>query len=51
MDRSFLYQFSLGKYGVNIMNHPFTRTADIVHVHWAQFGFLSTQGMAKALPA
>ena len=36
-----IFLFSSARYGQNISNHPSLLTADIIHIHWINQGFLS----------
>lgn len=36
-----LFKFSLANTGVSISNHSLIQSADIIHIHWTQQGFLS----------
>lgn len=37
--------FSSGTYGVQALKHPFIKRADIVHLHWINDNFISTEGL------
>ncbi len=39
--------FSQAKIGINIQNHSLIRQADIIHLHWINFGFLSLNSLEK----
>lgn len=43
------FSFSMGKYGVDISNHPLVKDADIIHIHWINQGFLSVQSIQKLI--
>jgi glycosyltransferase involved in cell wall biosynthesis len=43
------FAFSHGKTGINILNEPLIRSADIVHLHWVNKGFVSLHGIDKLL--
>ena len=38
--------FSPGFYGVNLKAHPFFEWADIIHIHWANYGFVNIGDIA-----
>jgi glycosyltransferase involved in cell wall biosynthesis len=40
-DKSIRFLFNPGVFGSDISKHPLIRQADIVHLHWVNFGFLS----------
>lgn len=44
---AWLFKFSPGIYGVNITKHPKFLEADVVHLHWVNFGFLSIRQIGK----
>ncbi|OJJ23690.1 hypothetical protein BKI52_04885 [marine bacterium AO1-C] len=46
-DRSVQYAFSPANLGVDISKHPIVQTADIIHLHWTSFGFLSLKSLNK----
>ncbi len=46
-DREYLYQYSNGRPGLPLHLHPKVRSADIVHLHWINFGLLSIKGISK----
>jgi glycosyltransferase involved in cell wall biosynthesis len=48
-DSTVRYKFSPAKFGVNLYNHPLVKAADIVHLHWVNFGFLSLSGVRSLL--
>jgi len=39
--------FSLSWFGRNIAKHPSLKTADIIHIHWINHGFLRPKDLAK----
>lgn len=41
------FLFNRGIVGVDISSHPAVREADIIHLHWITFGFLSTHSLKK----
>ncbi len=41
------FAFSPGKVGANISAHPLVQSADLLHLHWINFGFLSIKSIAK----
>ncbi|WP_460964363.1 glycosyltransferase family 4 protein [Spirosoma litoris] len=44
-DVSIRFQFSPAKFGANLNFHPAIQQADILHLHWINFGFLSLNGL------
>ncbi|WP_421877811.1 glycosyltransferase [Marinoscillum sp.] len=38
-----LYRFSTGVTGPNLLNNPMIQKADVIHLHWISFGFLTIQ--------
>ncbi len=45
--QKYLYKFSSSAYGINILNSTLVKEADIIHLHWVNFGFLSIESIAK----
>lgn len=43
----YLYKFSSSSFGVNILQNPLIQEADIIHLHWVNFGFLSIENIAE----
>jgi glycosyltransferase involved in cell wall biosynthesis len=41
------FLFNPGVFGSNITKHPLIQKADIVHMHWVNFGFLSLSDIAS----
>ncbi|WP_259017128.1 glycosyltransferase family 4 protein [Emticicia fluvialis] len=41
------FAFSPANTGIDISQHPLVQEADIIHLHWINFGFLSTQSLQK----
>lgn len=41
------FAFSPALAGVDISEHPLVRKADIIHLHWINFGFLSLKSLTK----
>ena len=41
------FQFSPARVGTDLSRHPLVRQADVLHLHWTQFGFLSIAGLKK----
>lgn len=39
--------FSVLDYGVDISKHPLVKSADIIHLHWINHGFLSAKSLEK----
>ncbi|GAB3894975.1 glycosyltransferase family 4 protein [Spirosoma agri] len=44
-DRSVRFQFSPAAFGANLNFHEAIQQADILHLHWINFGFLSLDGL------
>ncbi len=42
-----LYQYSPANVGKDISQHPVVQQADILHLHWVHFGFLSLESIKK----
>lgn len=42
-----LYKFSSGSMGTDILNNPHVIEADLIHLHWVHFGFLSIEQIAQ----
>jgi glycosyltransferase involved in cell wall biosynthesis len=45
-DKSIRFLFNPGVFGSDISKHPLIQQADIVHLHWVNFGFLSVDDIA-----
>ncbi|SDD78123.1 Glycosyltransferase involved in cell wall bisynthesis [Dyadobacter soli] len=41
------FLFNRGMVGIDISSHPAVQNADIIHLHWITFGFLSTHSLKK----
>jgi glycosyltransferase involved in cell wall biosynthesis len=46
-DKSIRFLFNPGIFGSDISKHPLIQQADIVHLHWVNFGFLSVSDIAS----
>ncbi|QRR01932.1 glycosyltransferase family 4 protein [Dyadobacter sandarakinus] len=46
-DRSVRFAFSPARIGADISSHPLVQAADILHLHWFNFGFLSMRSLEK----
>ncbi len=46
-DKSIRFLFNPGVFGSDISRHPLIQQADIVHLHWVNFGFLSVSDIAQ----
>ncbi len=46
-DKSIRFLFNPGVFGSDISKHPLIQQADIVHLHWVNFGFLSVSDIAQ----
>ncbi|MBD2753115.1 glycosyltransferase family 4 protein [Spirosoma validum] len=44
-DPSVRFQFSPARFGANLDFHPAIQQADVLHLHWINFGFLSLDGL------
>lgn len=42
-NRKWLYKYSFGERGLSILTHSAVQKADVIHLHWVNFGFLSIQ--------
>ena len=43
------YAFSPAKFGNDLTDHPLVKNADVIHLHWINFGFISIKGLSKLL--
>ncbi|MFN3850217.1 MAG: glycosyltransferase family 4 protein [Spirosomataceae bacterium] len=41
------FAFSIANTGIDISENPLVREADIIHLHWVNFGFLSIESIQK----
>ncbi len=48
-DRSVRFAFSPAAVGVPIEEHPLIQQADIINLHWINFGFVSLKGLERLL--
>ncbi|MCE7065560.1 glycosyltransferase family 4 protein [Dyadobacter sp. CY326] len=46
-DASIRFAFSPAEVGTDISRHPLVQAADIIHLHWINFGFLSMHSLDK----
>ncbi|WP_345247084.1 glycosyltransferase family 4 protein [Nibrella saemangeumensis] len=46
-DKSVRFQFSPAVTGTDLTFHPVIQQADIIHLHWVHFGFLSLNGLGR----
>jgi glycosyltransferase involved in cell wall biosynthesis len=46
-DKSISFLFNPGIFGTDISQHPLIKDADIIHLHWVNFGFLSIQNIRQ----
>lgn len=46
-NRNTRFAFSAAKSGFDISNHPLVKNADIIHLHWINQGFISTDNLNK----
>ncbi|GGC06903.1 glycosyltransferase [Dyadobacter sediminis] len=47
--REIRFLFNRGIVGIDISSHPLVQNADIIHLHWINFGFLSIHSLKKLL--
>ncbi len=45
--KSVRFAFSPANVGIDISRHPAVRQADVLHLHWVHFGFLSIRSLEK----
>jgi glycosyltransferase involved in cell wall biosynthesis len=48
-DKSVRFAFSPATTGADISQHPWVQEADVLHLHWINFGFLSLQSLQKLI--
>ena len=48
-DKSVRFAFSPARVGTDISQHPLLKNADVIHLHWTQFGFLSLRSLQKII--
>lgn len=46
-EKKYRFAFSPARFGVDISKHPAVLEADILHIHWVNFGFLSLKNLEK----
>ncbi len=46
-DKSVRFAFSMANTGSSVMNEPAVADADIIHLHWTNFGFLSIDNLKE----
>ncbi|WP_019988963.1 glycosyltransferase family 4 protein [Rudanella lutea] len=46
-NKSVRFHFSPATIGANLSGHPAVKEADVLHLHWTNFGFLSLTGLRK----
>ncbi len=46
-DKSVRFQFSPAVFGAGLAYHPLVQQADVLHLHWINFGMLSLGGLAE----
>ena len=44
-EKSIRFSFSFGFFGRSIVNHPLVKSAEIIHLHWVNQGFLSIKNI------
>ncbi len=47
--KAYRFAFSLANTGEDISRHPLIKEADIIHLHWINFGFLSLKSLKKLI--
>ena len=47
--RKNLFKVSIANSGFDISGHPLVKSADIIHIHWINQGFLSLENIAKLI--
>jgi glycosyltransferase involved in cell wall biosynthesis len=48
-DASVRWAFSPAPFGADLARHPLVRQAEVLHLHWTNFGFLSLKGLQNLL--
>lgn len=48
-NKSVRFAFSPARVGADISKHPLLQNADIIHLHWTQFGFLSLRSLQQII--
>ncbi|MBC7892499.1 MAG: glycosyltransferase family 4 protein, partial [Sphingobacteriaceae bacterium] len=48
-DASVRWAFSPARIGADVSKHPLIRQAEVLHLHWVNFGFLSINGIGKLM--
>lgn len=48
-DKSIRFLFNRAIWGIDISKHPLVQEADILHLHWINFGFLSIDDIEKLM--
>jgi glycosyltransferase involved in cell wall biosynthesis len=48
-DKSVRFAFSPAITGIDISQHPWVQEADVLHLHWINFGFLSLHSLQKLI--
>ncbi len=46
---AFRFRFNPGAAGMDISDHPLVQSADLIHLHWINFGYLSVASLEKLL--
>jgi glycosyltransferase involved in cell wall biosynthesis len=46
-DKGVRFAFSPGNVGINLAEHPLVRQADVINLHWINFGFLSLRSIRQ----
>lgn len=48
-DKSIRFLFNPGVFGQNISQHPSIKSADVIHMHWMNFGFMGISDISDLL--
>lgn len=48
-DKSIRFLFNPGVFGQNLSQHPSIKSADVIHLHWMNFGFMGISDISELL--
>lgn len=48
-DKSIRFLFNPGVFGQNLSQHPSIKSADVIHMHWMNFGFMGISDISELL--
>ena len=48
-DKSIRFLFNPGVFGQNLSQHPSIKSADVIHLHWMNFGFMGISDISQLL--